>query len=53
MLYCNQDKGREALRRGEYADACLTGWGRLDDLMALAEGPGSLRELNGIHPELM
>lgn len=52
ILSWNQEKGREALKRGEYDDARLTGWGRLDDLMALAEGLGILQELNGIHPEL-
>jgi hypothetical protein len=52
ILYWNQEKVREALQRGEYDDASLTGWGRLDDLMALAEGLGILRALHGIHPEL-
>lgn len=52
ILYWTQDKVREALQRGEYDDASLTAWGRLDDLMALAEGLGVLKELNGIHPEL-
>jgi hypothetical protein len=33
-------------------NASLTGWGRLDDLLALAEGLGVLRALNGIHPKL-
>jgi hypothetical protein len=52
ILYWNQEKVREALQRGEYDDARLTGWGRLDDLMALAEGLGILKELHQIHPEL-
>jgi hypothetical protein len=52
ILYWNQEKVREALQRGEYDDASLTGWGRLDDLIALADGLGMLQELNGIHPEL-
>jgi hypothetical protein len=52
ILYWNQEKVREALQRGEYDDASLTAWGRLDDLMALTEGLGILRELHGIHPEL-
>lgn len=52
ILYWDQDKVREALKRGEYDDASLTGWRRLDDLMALADGLGILHELNGIHPEL-
>lgn len=52
ILYWNQEKVREALQRGEYDDASLTGWGRLDDLMALAEGLGILKELHGIDPEL-
>jgi hypothetical protein len=52
MLYWNQEKVREALQRGEYDDASLTGWGRLDDLMALAEGLGVLKALHMIHPEL-
>jgi hypothetical protein len=52
ILYWNQDNVQEALQRGEYDDASLTGSGRLDDLMALAEGLGILQELNGIHLEL-
>jgi hypothetical protein len=52
ILSWNQEKMREALQRGEYDDASLTGWGRLDDLIALTEGMGILKELNGIHPEL-
>lgn len=52
ILYGDQDKVREARKRGAYDDASLTSWGRLDDLMALAEGLGILHELNGIHPEL-
>jgi hypothetical protein len=43
---------REALQRGEYDDASLTSWGRLDDPMALAEGLGVLKALNAIQPRL-
>jgi hypothetical protein len=52
ILSWHQAKVREALQRGEDDAARLTGWGRLDDLMALAEGLGLLREFNAIHPEL-
>lgn len=52
ILYWNQEKVLEALQRSEYDDASLTGWGRLDDLIALAEGLGILQELNKIHPKL-
>jgi hypothetical protein len=52
LLYWNQEKVREALQRGEYDDASLTGWGRLDDLVALAEGLGVLKELHAIQPDL-
>jgi hypothetical protein len=52
MLDWNQEKVREALQRGEDDHASRTGWGRVDDLRALAEGLGVLQELNTIHPEL-
>jgi hypothetical protein len=52
ILYWNQQQVREALQRGEYDDASLTSWGRLDDLMALAKGLGVLKELTGIQSEL-
>jgi Transposase DDE domain len=52
ILYWNQEKVREALQRGEYDDASLTSWGRLDDLVALAEGLGVLKELQAIQPDL-
>jgi hypothetical protein len=42
ILYWHQDKVREALQRGEYNDASLTGWHCLDDLMVLAKGLGIL-----------
>ena len=52
IVYWNQEQVREALKRGRYDDASLTGWGRLDDLIALANGLGVLKELDTIHPEL-
>jgi hypothetical protein len=52
ILYWNQEKVWEALQGGEYDDVGLTGWGRLDDLMAPAEGLGILKELHQLHPEL-
>jgi hypothetical protein len=52
ILYWNQEKVREALQRGEDDDVSLTGWGRLDDLMALAEGLGIVKERHQLHPEL-
>src|SRR6266511_158941 len=52
ILSWNQEKVREALQRGKYDDASLTGGGRLDDLRALTEGMGIRKELDGIHPEL-
>jgi len=52
ILYWNQERVREALQRDEYDDASMTGRGRLDELIGLAEGLGVLQALPTCQPEL-
>ena len=40
LVRWDEEKVREALKRGRYDDVSLTGWGRLDDLVALSHELG-------------
>ena len=40
----DEEKVREALKQGRYDDVSLTGWGQLDDLVALSHELGVFEE---------
>jgi len=52
ILQHQQERVRELLRRGQYDDASLSGWGRLDELVAMMVGLGLFEVLGSLGTEI-
>ena len=52
IVHWDEEAVREALKRGRYDDVSLTGWGRLDDLVALNYELGVVEELEELSADL-
>jgi len=48
----DEEKVRQALKRGRYDDVSLTGWGRLDDLVALSHELGVFKEFEQLEASM-
>lgn len=52
IVQWDEEKVRQALKQGRYDDVSLTGWGRLDDLVALGYELGVVTELEKLETPL-
>ena len=52
IVHWDEEKVRQSLKRGRYDDVSVTGWGRLDDMVALSHELGIYKEFEGLESEL-